>query len=197
MSLRNNAPKKPRALANADMALRALFRYNPHHMDTAEDGKIHFALTKDEFRELLMLVLIGNHVRNSALEVDHAYDPNRHEVLEGALLRAAGKLEAPYVRSHEGHYDPTPELEMEYVRYIEDFIDDTFWDELEVRLGKRDFDRTMTEEDDEYLEEHDGRLPPRAHAIYKRYHEEFDKYGIDRLEVNKNAPVVSEISDLM
>lgn len=156
-------------------------------------SKISFSLESDEFRELMLLVIIGNYVRNGSLEGAGLYKPEKHEAMERAMLRAAGECEAPFVRSHEGHFDPSADLEAESIQYIEHFIDDTFWEELEIRLGRRDFDRTMTEEESDHIEETNGRLPKRVYELYKIYRDELDKYGVDRLEINKNAPVISDL----
>lgn len=149
-------------------------------MELTELDTISLNLSRAEMRELLLLVLIGNHVRNSTLDSRGMYDPLRHEKIENVLSEISRKSGPDF-------------LATDYLKYLELFVDDSFWDELEVRLGRRDFDRTMTEFDTKYLDSHDGKLPPRAHLLYKKYSDEFEKYGIDRLEVNPNAPVVSDL----
>jgi len=68
---------------------------------------------------------------------------------------------------------------------MDEYDDYIFWNELEVRMGKRDFERTITEEDKKYIKENKGWLPERIHELYDKYREEFEKYGIDRLEIRK------------
>ena len=149
-------------------------------MELTELDTISLNLSRAEMRELLLLVLIGNHIRNSTLDSRGMYDPLRHEKIENVLSEISRKSGPDF-------------LATDYLKYLELFVDDSFWDELEVRLGRRDFDRTMTEFDTKYLESHDGKLPPRAHLLYKKYSDEFEKYGVDRLEINTNAPVVSDL----
>lgn len=151
------------------------------------------SLSEQEFRELVLLVAIGAHVRNGVLDSNDEYEPSRDEMLEKKLLALAAEAELPFVKKHADHYDVDMSLEMEQLDIIDAYDDDTFWDELEVRLGQRDFDRTMTPLDDQFLSENHGLLPDRIHAIYDQYAEEFEKYGIDRLEINKKAPVVSDM----
>ena len=149
-------------------------------MEIVDPETVSIKLARTELRELLLLVLIGNHVRNSTLDSRGMYDPLKHEKIENILSEIARQAGPDF-------------LATDYIKHLELFVDDSFWDELEVRLGRRDFDRTMTEADTLYLESHDGKLPPRAHLLYKKYSEEFEKYGVDRLEVNPGAPVVSDL----
>jgi len=52
-----------------------------------------------------------------------------------------------------------------------------------LRLGQRDYEREATKEDAEYTEAHYGMLPEKVHKYYKKYDDEFEEYGIERLEV--------------
>ncbi len=66
---------------------------------------------------------------------------------------------------------------------IDDYNDYIFWSELEIRMGKRDFERTKTEEEEREIRESGGWLPDRIYEIYEKYRQEFENYGIDRLEI--------------
>lgn len=74
----------------------------------------------------------------------------------------------------------------EFDETLEDYDDYIFWSELETRLGKRDFFRTMTEAEKKEMDENNGWYPDRIHELYKKYGEEFQKHGLDRVEVNKD-----------
>lgn len=76
-------------------------------------------------------------------------------------------------------YEKIQEIMDEYDDYI-------FWNELEVRIGKRDFERTITADDKKYIKENKGWYPERIHDIYEKYEKEFEEYGIDRLEIKKD-----------
>ncbi|MFP4539961.1 MAG: hypothetical protein ACLFNN_03445, partial [Candidatus Paceibacterota bacterium] len=67
---------------------------------------------------------------------------------------------------------------------IEDYNDENFWHELETRLGKRDFERTMTEAEREEIKK-SGWYPSRIHDVYEKWSKEFEKYGINRLEIKE------------
>lgn len=73
---------------------------------------------------------------------------------------------------------------------MDDYDDETFWHELEIRLGKRDLMKTITKQEQEEMEENGGWYPDRIHNLYNKWSEEFENYGIDRLDI-----VVSKNSD--
>lgn len=76
-------------------------------------------------------------------------------------------------------YEKIQEIMDEYDDYI-------FWNELETRMGKRDFERTKTEDEEKQMRENGGWYPERVHELYDRYAEEFEKYGIGRLEIKND-----------
>lgn len=67
---------------------------------------------------------------------------------------------------------------------IDEYNNETFWHELETRLGKRDFWRTITEAERAEIE-NDNWYPSRINDVYEKWGEEFEKYGIDRLEIKE------------
>lgn len=68
---------------------------------------------------------------------------------------------------------------------IDDYDDITFWFELEMRLGKRDFERTVTEVEKREMARDHGIYPKRIHALYEQWNKEFEGHGIERLEIRK------------
>lgn len=69
---------------------------------------------------------------------------------------------------------------------IEDYNNNVFWHELETRLGKRDFERTITEAEKRQIEENNGWYPDRIHEIYENWGKEFEDNGIENLGVIKD-----------
>jgi len=67
---------------------------------------------------------------------------------------------------------------------MEEYDEDEFWSELSSRLGRRDYFKTITPEEKEKIEK-DQWLTRRVDELYSAYDEEFEKHGIDRLEVVK------------
>ena len=77
-----------------------------------------------------------------------------------------------------------------------DYDEITFCNELEMRLGKRDFARTVTKEELQQMERDHGFYPERIHALYEKWGREIEEHGVNRLEVDYAAKVVSEIEEL-
>ena len=77
-------------------------------------------------------------------------------------------------------YEKLQEIMDEYDDYV-------FWNELEVRMGKRDFERTKTEDEEKYMKEKDGWYPERIHEIYEKYRKEFEEHGVDRLKIKEKS----------
>ena len=77
-------------------------------------------------------------------------------------------------------YEKLQEIMDEYDDYV-------FWNELEVRMGKRDFERTKTEDEEKYMKEKDGWYLERIHEIYEKYRKEFEEHGVDRLEIKEKS----------
>ena len=80
---------------------------------------------------------------------------------------------------------PSDTLSHEYEEILDEYNDEQFWHELSLRLGQRDYEREATKEDAEYTEAHYGMLPEKVHKYYKKYDDEFEEYGIERLEVRE------------
>lgn len=148
-------------------------------------------LSKEQFINLLKM----SHITNSVLgilgdvlpETDYKKKSDEMENLEQYLLGHAkdfgcGDLVEDFHRKtllRDEVYEKIDEI-------VEDYDDYTFWNELEVRMGKRDFERTITEEEKQYIKENKGWLPDRIHEIYEKYRQEFENYDIDRLELKND-----------
>jgi hypothetical protein len=159
------------------------------HMD-----KIKLELSREEFRQLLLLAGIGDFVRGDVLDSRDG-DPGDEGELFDTLMRVAFDHHLPEARRHENHIDPSREFDDLQMEFISEYNDEQFWNELERRLGRRDFERSMTTEDRAYIER-EGWMPERIYAFYKKYSDEFEAVGIDRLEINKDA-LVSDIRDAL
>lgn len=149
--------------------------------------------TKEQFRELLLNVLIGIFLREAVAESED--EPFEHlRAIEGYLLTYAEEngMKELTDRTPEGTLLPAEEILDEEESVIDFYSDDAFWDELARRLGQRDFERTMTLRDRLYLKRHGGVLPERAFELYEKYDAEFENFGIDRLEINESASVLEE-----
>ena len=68
---------------------------------------------------------------------------------------------------------------------MSDYDDDALWSEFITRLGRRDFFRTVTPDEDKEMEKRDW-LPDRAQEFFDKYEKEFEEYGVERLEIKEN-----------
>ncbi len=145
-------------------------------------------LTKKQYKNLLEM----NHIANGVLgilgdvlpeETNYKKKSDKTTELEDYFISYAENFgckdmtEEFYGKTllKEKIYEKLQEIMDEYDDYI-------FWNELEVRMGKRDFWRTMSEKERKDIEKN-GCLPERIHELYAKYEKEFEKYGIDRIEI--------------
>lgn len=139
-------------------------------------------LTKEQYRELLLNAMIGVHIRG-ALADDRGEDFKKFEALEQHLCAHTKAFDCEdLVEWFDGVLVPSDAFDETVHTIIDDYDDDAFWDRLETDLGKRDFFRTMTNEEREEMEQREL-LPDRVQQIYDMYADEFEKNGIDNLEI--------------
>ena len=157
-------------------------------------AQIH--LTQAQIRELLDLVHLGGHVRAIAREALKEGHGESENALEDELIAQSLALGVEGVTIDTGgkvvHTDATLDT---LHAILAEYDDERFWDVLEERLSIRDFERTKTQADQETIDT-THRMPPRIVTIFQHYTDEFELYGIDRLEINSNAPV-SDVRDLL
>lgn len=155
---------------------------------------INLVVSKEQFRELLLNNLIGIYLREAMLEADD--QPFEHlRLVQKQLLQAAEEHGwKEYTQTFKNHLLPAEDILSEQHEAIDFFIDDSFWDELPRRLGQRDLDRTMTKEEESEAHK-TGLVPKRTYELYQKYEEEFERYGLDRLDINEQAPNLDRFDD--
>lgn len=148
-------------------------------------------LTKEQYINLLTMSYIANSVLgilgDVMPETNYKKKSDEMEKLEEYLLRYTREFDCGnMVEDFHGKILLKDEIYEKINNIVEDYDDYIFWSELETRMGKRDFNRTITEEERKYIKEKNGWFPDRIHDIYKKYRKEFESYGIDRLEIVEN-----------
>jgi len=84
----------------------------------------------------------------------------------------------------DNNYFPTAEFEEKmHNKYLDEYNDETFWNELEQALGIRDFYRKYGKKAIEKMNREEKFL--KQEEEINKYIEEFDENGIERLEINK------------
>lgn len=141
-------------------------------------------LTELEFEEFLLTVMVGVFVRTSVLE-NQGKDWKKVEKQLEVFLRFTEQLGHKNLIQYYNHARlPKDSLEKREEKIIDDFIEEEFWEALQLRLGQRDFFEETTDEELEELKKQFW-LPEKVHEYYERYNDEFEKHGIERIKVVK------------
>jgi hypothetical protein len=142
--------------------------------------------TEAQIREILLSAEAGFRVREAVAEAMGA-DMGPMRAARGALLRnakAAGIDD--WIAGKDENLEPTVAFDDLVESVLREYDEDTFWLELEGRLGERDFD--VYASDTEFAEaEKTGKYPERVVWYHRKYRKEFSEHGIDRLEINEDV----------
>lgn len=144
-------------------------------------------LDKKEFKNLILLVAIGEYIRGGLAD-ERGEDFTYWEKIKEKILNIAKDNDMDeMIEDYKGRIIMSERLSNEVDRIIEDHNESEFWHLLEVRLGQRDFYREATEKELETIEDNHGILPyGKINNYYKKYEEEFEENGLERLEINEN-----------
>jgi len=142
-------------------------------------------LNNEQFRELLIDVVIGTYIREAVLDARGEDFEDVGKLQEYLLFVAKDFNAEDMVENFKGSLIPSEKVCEEYHdKNIEEYNDNEFWHRLETDLGKRDFLKTLTDEERKKIEK-DGWLPDRVNEFYDRYAKEFEKHGIERLYIKE------------
>ncbi|MBD3329167.1 hypothetical protein GF357_01595 [Candidatus Dojkabacteria bacterium] len=145
-------------------------------------------LTKKQFLALMKAVYIGNWIAN-AQTIPSDKKKNEYDKIEDLIFSFAGKFGYKRFVDHEekdgDSFYPTRwfEEETDVHKKIQEYEDDSFWDELIDRMARLTMSQRYSKKEleeftqDEFLEE----FFQIQHAIAK----EFEKFGISRLKIVK------------
>jgi hypothetical protein len=146
--------------------------------------KIDF--TKREYRTLLEILEIANWVLH-AHKVEKDPRTKKYRDLEQKIFSHAKDLEFEHLIKYAAEYKqyfPTRKYEdtSPAMKFVEEFENDSFWDELVDRLVIRDIIRQEGKEKllKMSLEERFEKEDP----IREKYYREFEEHGIERIRIN-------------
>ena len=146
-------------------------------------------LNKSQYAELLEAVLINSWVKglmyDQGLHDNKKYDEIENYLLENAKFFGCEKLAELF----HGHIVPSDKFSQKVDTLMEEYNQDNFWHELEMRLGQREFARTVTKEEIEEMNNNGNWYPKRIQEIYAKYEKEFEENGLARFDIverNKN-----------
>jgi hypothetical protein len=142
------------------------------------------ALTREQYRELLLTYIVGMHIRRRAMLLRDE-DRVDLEELERHLLAFAPGFEAEDLVTRKDSLFPGPQLESLCHEILELRDGEEFWDRLGDELAWRDFLLTLPEEERDIVADSGLKPPP---EFYKKYAEELDVFGTDRLRIDESLP---------
>jgi len=139
-------------------------------------------LTNEQFRTLVRLLYLGEWVANSFRLQDESL--KEYADLEQCILDIAEKKGFAELVGYEKGLKavfPTRELEEEMDRLIDEYDIFTFWDKLADWMAARDFRRDFGPEAKASMD--DWKRVSEISRRSEAYEKEFEKHGLDRLEI--------------
>ncbi|HWQ59658.1 MAG TPA: hypothetical protein VN420_00730 [Candidatus Fimivivens sp.] len=142
-------------------------------------------LSEGQLKDLVFLAELGRFVRERTSEVSDAeLDRLWKSAIEPLLFAAREAGIEGIAEDRNGKITVAKEIVVATDDAVDDYDEETFWFELESRLGERDFYYYGNDKEIE-LAQKTGKLPDRVEWYYRKYRKEFDEHGVDRLEVNE------------
>ncbi|MCX7023689.1 MAG: hypothetical protein NT080_03615 [Spirochaetes bacterium] len=144
-------------------------------------GEINMSMSRKSFRELVKHVVIGNWVLTAFKSEE---DSDEDEELMSLVLdcaRTNDALDGVEYDNDENRLYLDAETQAEFLEHMEAYDDGTFWDELTEELAKRDLRKKYGEEAITAMSEDEAR--EKLGEERARYEEEFEKYGVERMEI--------------
>ena len=152
---------------------------------SSNNMKIEF--TKKQFEELLKVAYLGNWMAN-AIHNGTQEDPQYENIdgIEDYIFSFAKEFGFENYVDYEDKYKkyfPTNEFDELVQKFIEDYDEDCFWEELFYRIYDRDFERAYSDEEISKMEMKERFK--KEEPFRKKWDNEFNEHGIERLEIKE------------
>jgi hypothetical protein len=152
-------------------------------------------ITKNEYKTLLEILEVTDWILH-AHETDESKDTKPFKDFEQKVLALANEFGCDHLVTYDKElqrFFTTKEFEdtSPGMGYIEDFENDSFWEELTERLVQRDLIREMGEK--KYLSLDPMDRINKENPYWKKYGEEFEAHDIDRLEIVSRRPLSTDL----
>jgi len=146
-------------------------------------------ITKKEYVTLLEIFEIADWILH-AHRTDLPADRKKHRDLRKKVLSLAGDFGCEHLVENVGGregYSPTVEFEESspWMEFVSEHLDDSFWEDAIDRFAGRDLIREIGE--DAYLAMDGFERLERIIPYEEKYGEEFEKHGLDRMEIVAEA----------
>lgn len=144
---------------------------------------MQITFTKEQYETLIKLAYLGELMVNSIRSEDTMSEFD--EMLTYLLSFAKDAGHDRYVQFDEDMkgYIPSEKLEEELHEYVEDYNNETFWEELVHRLAERDMINQFGAEAVQGMD-FEERME-KEQPFLEKYYGEFEKKGIGTLEIKK------------
>lgn len=131
-------------------------------------------LSKEQYRELVKLIYLGNWMMNSFRNAEERI--TSVEEVEQYIYSLAKQFESEHLIQYNADYnfyDATIDMEAEMQQFIDAYDEDTFWAELADRLSMRDIARKVGPVSQLTEDQIDDKF-----ALEEKYYREFEKNGL-------------------
>lgn len=155
-------------------------------MVKTKNTKRSIELSKKRFLALMKAVYLGNWMVNAYRTENMKED---YESIEDFVFSLAPKFGFDKYVAHEesdgDKYYPTSlfEEETDVHKLHDEYDENTFWDELTGRLGRRDFLEKYSKEEIENMSRDEWFA--KLHECIDAVNEELEKHGVERLRIEK------------
>ena len=141
--------------------------------------KVNLELTKEQYKELLKLVYLGDWV------IDEPENMVLNELVQ-TIFAQSKEIGLGKLMEHNKEMDlfmPSGDFEDEVVDIVEDYEEDSFWDHLIYRLAERDLHVKLGKEADAMsMEAKIDMLDP----LTEKYVKEFEAKGLENLMIKSS-----------
>ena len=143
-------------------------------------SEINIVFSKEELGLLLKLLYSGSFVIEAENEEK---DKNINSIIQKVLFSA--KINKAYrgieFNQETNEYELSEKADEALNEEFDEFVEETFWEELLFRLGQRDIIKDIGEK--EYRKMSEEELEEKHEEAEDKYRNEFDKNGIKNLEI--------------
>ncbi|SDM01930.1 hypothetical protein [Sediminibacillus halophilus] len=139
-------------------------------------SNVKIEMTESQYKKLTELVYLGNWLVNA----HRNEEITDYEELEQLVYKNAGLADMVTYDKEDDFYSLPPEQEEKLHRYIKEYEDYNFWEELTYRLANRDLLRELGPKGKLEQKDIEKRL-----ELAEEYENEFIKHGLRNVTVNK------------
>ncbi|MFB6347261.1 MAG: tetratricopeptide repeat protein [bacterium] len=149
------------------------------------NSTMELELSEEQFETLMTLVEAGSWLINCHRKQSERIDRFDEVVsLIFSYAEESGLEDYVYYEENEDRYLPADELTQRIMDFVNEYENDSFWDNLVSRLAERDIQQQY---DQETLDDMNTREWVKTlHEYKEKYWEEFEKHGIERLVIDKS-----------